>query len=285
MIKMKKITSYFKPIEKRKVYHCLKDCFYDTINEEVGPMVACDGCDLRFHNYCIDSRKALSGPSDGDGAWFCPDCKSIFINYHDMKQEIKQLRRQLLQLSRRSSGTIAGKRCTNDNHGGPREPNNRPPRATKEGEDNDQTYDPRCDPQNEIKCLKEENLSLQSRLEQTPQFVNQVLESKVQQKNLKTLNCVDEVNQNQNQIGKSNNGKNGNRNKHKSRDPIQVRDRQPNNIGIEKLSTDSSTTKQHLKPVLILGDSHIQWLDSSKLKNTVVSGISGLTSNKFTKEQ
>ena len=42
VIKMKKITSYFKPIEKRKVYHCLEDCFYDRNNEEAGPMVACD---------------------------------------------------------------------------------------------------------------------------------------------------------------------------------------------------------------------------------------------------
>ena len=188
--KMKKIISYLKPIEKNKVYHRFNDCFYDRNDEEAGPMVACDGCDLWFHNDCIDYQKSLTGPSDagdddGAGAWFCPDCKSMFLNYRSMKQEIEQLKSQLLQLSRRSSSDPTGKSAPSPNyrHEGTREPgpNNRPsPRATKKGKDNAATPDKQID---EILLLKRENETVKIQVASMEKLMNQILEGGSSTKN------------------------------------------------------------------------------------------------------
>ena len=126
--------------------------------------------------------------------------------------------------------------------------------------------------QAEVHRLKDENSSLKEQLQSLRNFVNQLLDerstgSSVQESRASTSSFNKNNKVPKKQAWKSNNADHG------------------SNYVTPKANTNKNKKKvnQQMKKVLLLGDSHIRRLDSSKLNNTTAAGLGGITSSQLIK--
>ena len=282
---VKKITDYFLVVRKQK--HCFIDCKFGRSDERDGDMTLCDGCTVWFHQTCINEHRAarpLPGPDDGDDdnidpireVWFCHSCRNIFTEFKAVKDELATLKELInnivrnqkneapkeLRKSSGSSSTVKIQTTINQN--------------------GNQTSETEL--QQEISRLRKENSVLQSRLESTTLFLNQVLDDQM---------CPSSSTSN---MATSTNRRTQNKNNKGINKQAQSRRRNSDRYGNKALQQDTSKIREGGKEerakdqvihppsngkVLVLGDSQVKRLDPKKLKNIIPIGDGGLKSDQI----
>ena len=266
LVGVRKITSYFTPIPKGQDHlsmpkHCFEDCLHNRADEAVGTMTACDACDTLYHHDCV-ANKSMVRPCK-KRVWFCNDCKLMFRNIKNIPKEISDLRSKLAS---KSESTVKKKNCSSKGDMDITPQSAKKSCKAKANLDNAQA---------ELHRLKDENSSLKEQLQSLRNFVNQLLDeqstsSSVQESRPSTSSFKRNNKVPQKQAWKSSNADQGSNN---------VTPKTP------KVNANKNNKKgnQQMKKVLLLGDSHVRRLDSSKLNNPIAAGLGGITSSQLTK--
>ena len=268
LVGVRKITTYFTPIPKElnplsMPKNCFEDCLHNRADEAAGIMTACDACDTWYHHDCV-ANKSRVRPCKKK-VWFCNDCKFLFLNMKNLSKEISDLRNKLTS---KSESTVTKQNCISKSSMDCK------PQSAKEGTSSKAKTNLKKS-ETEVHRLRDENSSLKEQLQSLRNFVNQLLDEQGTGKSVQESRPSTSSFTSKNKVP----------NKQAWKPSSAIHSNNGSNNVTPKANEKKKKKKgsQQMKKVLLLGDSHVRRLDSSKLNNIVAVGLGGVTSSQLIK--
>ena len=285
---MRRITSYFSPVAKKKqdatVTYCFSSCLHGRADEEKGPMILCDGYANWFHEECVDNKQEKwPRPEIEHAAWFCSSCFSVFKEIKNIKLEVMELKTQLKALL----SATQKKAVTDSKHSGTQVTENELGNSTDQkkstllDDDLELTFGISSNYSVEVERLQVENKMLKDHLSSLNKLMDHVLDhqndgaaSNLGQKATRSQSSQVSHSSQSNkppQRKKSKGSHSGNTNKN-------VNNNHGNNL-------NKSENDSNIKKTIIIGDSHVKRLYNQQIHNTKANGIGGLQSYQLISRQ